>query len=172
MLLALAPTRPHWVGTGRGGGGVGMGECPTPDRHVAQPTSSVGGLCRRLPCAGLGATQTTADPVRDRRSEVATPLCPGARTGHVCTRCVTRVDGRQGRGSPRQEPAHVNRLSPGRAQNLRTGCHHAGCGFRSSGPMGRECTMPGVLKTRPQPTCSSSALGCLRAWQFPLHLLV
>ena len=43
-----------------------MGVCPTPARHVARPTLCVSGLCHRLPRAGLGATQTTTDPVRDR----------------------------------------------------------------------------------------------------------
>ena len=62
-------------GEGRGGegrGGEGRGECPTLDRHAARQTQSLGGPCHRLPRAGLGATQTTTDPVRDRRSEVST----------------------------------------------------------------------------------------------------
>ena len=35
----------------------GMGVCPTPARHLASLTLVVGGLCRRLPRAGLGATR-------------------------------------------------------------------------------------------------------------------
>ena len=45
----------------------GMGVCPTPARHVTRPTLCVSGLCHKLPRAGLGATQTTTDPVRDWR---------------------------------------------------------------------------------------------------------
>ena len=46
-------------------------ESPTPARHAARLTPCVGGLCRRLPRAGIGATQTTTGPVRDWRSEVS-----------------------------------------------------------------------------------------------------
>ena len=50
-----------------------MRVCPTPARHVAGPTLCVSGLCHRLPRAGLGATQTTTDPVRDRRVKFPYP---------------------------------------------------------------------------------------------------
>ena len=43
-------------GLGALSGGDGLGECPTPDRHVAQQIQSVGGPYRRPPRAGLGAT--------------------------------------------------------------------------------------------------------------------
>ena len=55
------------------GDGMGMGECPTPAGHAARLTLCIGGPCHRLPRAELGATQTTTDPVRDRRRKVSTP---------------------------------------------------------------------------------------------------
>ena len=58
-----------------------MGVCPTPARHVARPTLCVSGLCHRLPRAGLGATQTTTDPVRDRRVKFPYPHSLGTLVG-------------------------------------------------------------------------------------------
>ena len=58
-----------------------MGVCPTPARHVARPTLCVSGLCHRLPRAGLGATQTTTDPVRDRRVKFPYPRSLGTLVG-------------------------------------------------------------------------------------------
>ena len=69
-------------GLGLGGGGWdGMGVCPTPARHVARPTLCVSGLRHRLPRAGLGATQTTTDPVRDRRVKFPYPHSLGTLVG-------------------------------------------------------------------------------------------
>ena len=169
-----------------GGGGAGWDGRESNTRQACRgPTSSVSGPWRRLPRAGLGATRTTTDPVRDRRSEASALLYSGAGTERVSTRCFTRrdgskfdqnrpsrrpeidrnwpsghpqvdhnrppwrprihqngptrrckYDGRRGRGSPRHGAAHLRPLSSGQAQNGGTGC--AGCGFRSSGPMGRE----------------------------------
>ena len=65
----------------RVGGWDGMGVCPTPARHVARPTLCVSGLCHRLPRAGLGATQTTTDPVRDRRVKFPYPRYLGTLVG-------------------------------------------------------------------------------------------
>ena len=59
----------------------GMGVCPTPARHVARPTLCVSGLCHRLLRAGLGATQTTTDPVRDRRVKFPYPHPLGTLVG-------------------------------------------------------------------------------------------
>ena len=58
-----------------------MGGCPTPATHVARPTLCVSGLCHRLPRAGLGATQTTTDPVRDRRVKFPYPHSLGTLVG-------------------------------------------------------------------------------------------
>jgi len=58
-----------------------MGVCPPPARHVARPTLCVSGLCHRLPRAGLGATQTTTDPVRDRRVKFPYPHSLGTLVG-------------------------------------------------------------------------------------------
>ena len=58
-----------------------MGVCPTPARHVARPTLCFSGLCHRLPRAGLGATQTTTDPVRDRRVKFPYPHSLGTLVG-------------------------------------------------------------------------------------------
>ena len=71
----LAPPGGCW------GGWDGMGVCPTPARHVARPTLCVSGLCHRLPRAGLGATQTTTDPVRDRRVKFPYPHSLGTLVG-------------------------------------------------------------------------------------------
>ena len=70
----------RWVG-GWWGGWDGMGVCPPPARHVARPTLCVSGLCHRLPRAGLGATQTTTDPVRDRRVKFPYPHSLGTLVG-------------------------------------------------------------------------------------------
>ena len=96
----------------RGGGRVEGGN----DRYVARPTSSVSGPCRWLPRTGLGTTQTTTDPVRDRRSEFPKPFRPGALIERACPGGFIPMVGRQGRGSPRHEPAHLNLLSTGQAQ--------------------------------------------------------
>ena len=66
---------------GRDDRGGGMGVCPTTARHVARPTLCVSGLCHRLPRAGLGATQTTTDPVRDRRVKFPYPRSLGTLVG-------------------------------------------------------------------------------------------
>ena len=67
-----------WGGEGQGDG---MGVCPTPARHVARPTLCVSGLCHRLPRTGLGATQTTTDPVRDRWVKFPYPHSLGTLVG-------------------------------------------------------------------------------------------
>ena len=67
VLSIRAVNKQRWLEAGDR-----QGECPTLDRHVAEHTRSGGGPYHRLPRAALRATQTTPDPVRDRRSEVST----------------------------------------------------------------------------------------------------
>ena len=96
----------------KGGGGDGMGVCPTPARHIARPTTRIGWSCRRLPRAGLGATQTTTDPVRDWRREVSTRFRGVGLLGFGLRSCTAG----KGPGSRRHEPALMRYVS--RAQAL------------------------------------------------------
>ena len=94
-----------------------MGVCPTPARHVARPTLCVSGLCHRLPRAGLGATQTTTDPVRDRRMKFPYPhslgtlvgVTSGASGPHARTPTLTQGGGG---GGAAVQPACVTAIAP------------------------------------------------------------
>ena len=112
-----------------GGGWDGMGVCPTPARHIAGPTTRIGWPCRRLPCAGLGATQTTTDPVRDWRSEVSSRFLGVALPGLRSRCCFVG----KGHGSGRHEPARVHEVSREQALVLDLTFHRTSCRSKSSG---------------------------------------
>ena len=111
------------------GGWDGMGVCPTPARHVTRPTLCVSGLCHRLPRAGLGATQTTTDPVRDRRVKFPYPHSLGTLVGvtsgasgphsrtHTCTMSFHGPD-RGAWRAPRKAVSGVSALTRKQWQSL------------------------------------------------------
>ena len=120
----------HGLWSGRGGWD-GMGVCPTPARHVARPTLCVSGLCHRLPRAGLGATQTTTDPIRDWRVKFPYPHSLGTLVG-VTSGASGPRSGRGGGGNfwtAAPVPERLLRPKP------KTGTRGGGGG----GPAGQAC---------------------------------
>ena len=125
-----------------------MGVCPTPARHIARPTTRIGWSCCRLPRAGLGATQTTTDPVRDWRREVSSRFLGVGLLGFGLRSCTAG----KGHDSWRHEPALMHYISREQALDRDLWFHHESCRSKSSGPRGSECTTAGVIKTSTEPT--------------------
>ena len=75
--------------------------------------------CRRLPRAGLRATQTTTDPVRDWRSEISSGFLGVGLPGFGSRSCSAG----KGHGSRRHEPALMHYVSREQAldQDLSSG---------------------------------------------------
>ena len=148
--------------------------CPTPARHVARPTLCVSGLCHRLPRAGLGATQTTTDPVRDRRLKFPYPHSLGTLVGvtsgvsgpHSRTHTHTHTTSFHG---PDRGAWHAPRMGGGGGSTDATslpshltqcGCDYCYCSVHVSFPQFEclPCTSPS--EGRPPPPSHPTAAPC------------